>query len=44
MPSYQAPEDPNYKCNFDRVLEALTMKVTSEELRGLKLKSFFDVF
>lgn len=44
LPSYQPPEDPNYKCNFDRILEALTIKVTTEELSGLKLKEFFDGF
>jgi hypothetical protein len=44
MLSYQTPEDPNYKCNFDRVLEALTIKVSTDELRELKLKGFFDMF
>ena len=44
QPSYQPPEDPNYKCNFDRVLEALTIRVSGEELKGLRLKDFFGFF
>jgi len=43
-PSYQAPEDPNYKCNFDRLMEALTVKVSKDMLRKMKLKDFFAHF
>jgi hypothetical protein len=44
LPGYQAPEDPNYKCNFDRLLETLTVRVTKESLAQMKFKDFFDAF
>ena len=38
------PEDPNYACNLDRFLEAITPKVTLEKLRSTSVKDFFGAF
>ena len=38
------PEDPNYACNFDRFLEAITPKVSLQHLEKTTLKEFFNAF
>ena len=43
-PTYMPPEDPNYACNFDRFLEAITPKVSLQHLEKTTLKEFFNAF
>ena len=38
------PEDPNYACNFDRFLEAITPKVTMKQLEETSIKDFFNSY
>ena len=38
------PEDPNYACNFDRFLEAITPKVSLQQLEKTTLKEFFNSY
>ena len=38
------PEDPNYACNFDRFLEAITPKVSLQQLEKTTLKEFFNAY
>ena len=41
---YVPPEDPNYMSNLDRLLEAMTPRVASNQLPSTSLKEFFKAF
>ena len=43
-PIYVPPEDPNYFSNLDRLLEAITPRVSTEQLERTTVKDFFKAF
>ena len=43
-PLYVPPEDPNYLCNLDRLLEAITPCVSVGQLETTSVKDFFRAF
>ena len=38
------PSDPNYLCNLDRLLDAITPKVSMRQLDSTSVKDFFKEF
>ena len=43
-PAYIPPEDPNYSSNLDRLLEAITPTVSTDQLNATSIKEFFKAF
>ena len=39
-----APEDPNYKCNLDILLAAMTAKVSIDSLKDTFFTDFFESY